>query len=187
MAVFTTHQVGVGWLAGLLVAAPFAAVMFTVDSFLLLISSALVRDVYQRNINPRGDRKDDQAVKSPIDTDGWRLGDGRRDQPAQVLAAIIVVYTGSGLTASFLAPMVFALYWPRANLTGCLAAMMAGFAAHTAMFVTGIFVHGSFFEPLLIANLDPIAVGLAASLLVGGIATKAAGPPNQSLVQKYFK
>ena len=45
------------WLAGLLVAAPFAAVMSTVDSFLLMISSAIVRDVYQRDINPAASEK----------------------------------------------------------------------------------------------------------------------------------
>src|SRR5690606_35326353 len=52
MAVYLTTQAGVAWLAGLLVAAPFAAVMSTVDSFLLMISSGLVRDIYQRNLNP---------------------------------------------------------------------------------------------------------------------------------------
>ena len=40
------------WLAGLLVAAPFAAAMSTVDSFMLMISSSVVRDIYQRNFNP---------------------------------------------------------------------------------------------------------------------------------------
>lgn len=52
IVVFITENAGLAWLGGLLVAAPFAAVMSTVDSFLLMISSALVRDVYQRNINP---------------------------------------------------------------------------------------------------------------------------------------
>ena len=47
-----TRSAGWPWLAGLLVAAPFAAVMSTVDSFILMISSAIVRDVYQRDINP---------------------------------------------------------------------------------------------------------------------------------------
>ena len=41
MAVTLTENIGQGWLAGLLVAAPFAAIMSTVDSFLLMISSAL--------------------------------------------------------------------------------------------------------------------------------------------------
>ena len=41
------------WLAGLLLAAPYAAIMSTVAAFLLMISSSLVRDIYQRNINPK--------------------------------------------------------------------------------------------------------------------------------------
>src|SRR5207245_8268122 len=38
--------------AGLLLAAPYAAIMSTVAAFLLMISSSLVRDIYQRTINP---------------------------------------------------------------------------------------------------------------------------------------
>ena len=39
-------------LGAIFIAAPFAAVMSTVDSMLLLISSCAVRDIYQRTINP---------------------------------------------------------------------------------------------------------------------------------------
>ncbi|MBL4883650.1 MAG: hypothetical protein JKY95_03810 [Planctomycetaceae bacterium] len=48
---------GVPWLAGLLMAAPFAAAMSTVDSFMLMISSSLVRDVYQKGISPNVSEK----------------------------------------------------------------------------------------------------------------------------------
>ena len=44
MATFLTSTAGVPWLAGLLVAAPFAAVMSSLDSFLLLVSGSVVRD-----------------------------------------------------------------------------------------------------------------------------------------------
>src|SRR5207245_1905795 len=40
------------WLAGVLLAAPYAAIMSTVAAFILMISSALVRDVWQRNVDP---------------------------------------------------------------------------------------------------------------------------------------
>src|SRR5439155_22701603 len=43
---------GGGFMAGLLLAAPYAAIMSTVAAFLLMISSSLVRDLYQRTINP---------------------------------------------------------------------------------------------------------------------------------------
>ena len=44
-------------LLGLLLAAPFAAVMSSVDSFLLLMSSGVVRDIYQQSINPDASEK----------------------------------------------------------------------------------------------------------------------------------
>ena len=47
-----TSNAGFPWLAGLVVAAPFAAVMSSVDSFLLVVSSSVVRDLYQKHINP---------------------------------------------------------------------------------------------------------------------------------------
>src|SRR5699024_5736075 len=40
------------WLAGILLAAPMAAIMSTVDSLLLLVSSTVVKDVYLNYIKP---------------------------------------------------------------------------------------------------------------------------------------
>ena len=186
MAVFLTENIGAGWLAGLLVAAPFAAVMSTVDSFLLMISSALVRDIYQRNINPRAQERSIKILSylfTLIVGTGAMLG---AVNPPQFLQDIIV-YTGSGLAAAFLAPMVFALYWPRANGTGCIAGMLAGFAAHLSMYVAGMFgENGSFFQPYQLFNFNPIIVGLFTSFAATYLVTKCTAPPPDDLVKKYF-
>ena len=185
MAIFLTENIGLGWLAGLLVAAPFAAVMSTVDSFLLMISSALVRDIYQRNINPDVQEKTVKAL-SYIFTLLVGLGAmAGAVNPPQFLQDIIV-YTGSGLAAAFLAPMVFALYWPRSNASGCIGGMLAGFAAHLAMYFSGIFTNGSFFQPYRLLDFDPIIVGLFTSFAVTFVATLLTAPPPRGLVQKYF-
>src|SRR5205823_8496654 len=53
MALTLTHDLPLGsWISGLILAAPFGAIMATVSCFLLVIASGLVRDVYQRFINP---------------------------------------------------------------------------------------------------------------------------------------
>ncbi|MEE2684749.1 MAG: hypothetical protein VYB09_00445 [Planctomycetota bacterium] len=185
MAIFLTENIGLGWLAGLLVAAPFAAVMSTVDSFLLMISSALVRDIYQRNINPNVQEK---TVKTLSYVFTLLVGLGAMlgaVNPPQFLQDIIV-YTGSGLAAAFLAPMVFALYWPRSNASGCISGMLAGFAAHLAMYFSGIFVNGSFFQPYRLMDFDPIIVGLFTSFAATFVATLLTAPPPRDLVQKYF-
>jgi len=185
MAVFLTEGVGVGWLAGLLVAAPFAAVMSTVDSFLLMISSAVVRDIYQRNINPNASeakvKKMTYAVTIIVGTAAM-LG---AVNPPQFLQDIIV-YTGSGLAACFLAPMVFMLYWPRSNKQGCMIGMLCGFAAHFSMYLAGAFTNGSFFKPHLLMNMDPIIVGLFVSFLATYVGCLISPAPPQRLVKKYF-
>ena len=185
MAVFLTNSIGAGWLGGLLIAAPFAAVMSTVDSFLLMISSAVVRDIYQRNINP--DATEDRIKKMSY------LCTLLVGSVAMVVAINppdflqdIIVYVGSGLAACFLAPVVFLLYWPRANESGCIIGMLAGFAAHFSMYTTGIFTNGSFFSPHRLFDFDPIIVGLSVSFLVTYIATLTTKPPSEELVRKYF-
>lgn len=185
MAVTLTSNAGYGWLAGLLIAAPFAAVMSTVDSFLLMISSALVRDVYQRNVNPNAPEKTLRRLSYLTTLSVGVAAVWLASDPPYYLQNIIV-YTGSGLAACFLAPMVYALYWPRANAAGCIAAMLAGFAAHLSMYVTGSIVNGSFYDPYQLAGVDPIIVGLFVSFVAGYLVTRATAPPPDDLVQKYF-
>ncbi len=185
MAVHLTSQAGVAWLAGLLVAAPFAAVMSTVDSFLLMISSALVRDIYQRNLNPEAEERTIKRLSyfcTLLVGTGAILG---AINPPKFLQDIIV-YTGSGLAACFLAPMIFALYWPRVNTAGAVCGMLAGFAAHLSMYVAGWFLNGSFFRPYQLFNMDPIIVGLFTSFLTVYFVSKATPPPPEKLVEKYF-
>jgi Na+/pantothenate symporter len=185
MAVTLTSQIGQGWLAGLLVAAPFAAVMSTVDSFLLIISSALVRDIYQRNLNPG---VKDKTIKRLSYLFTVLVGLGATlgaINPPQFLQDL-VVYTGSGLAACFLAPMVFALYWPRANVFGCISGMALGFAAHLALYLSGIFVNGSFYQPYRMFNMDPIVFGLFVSFVAVYVVSRWTKPPPEDLVRKYF-
>jgi len=185
MAVFLTENAGFGWLAGLLIAAPFAAVMSTVDSFLLMISSALVRDVYQRNINPEAQERTIKRLSYLFTLLVGTIAMFGAMNPPQFLQDIIV-YVGSGLAACFLAPMVFALYWPRSNVQGCAAGMLCGFGAHLSMYVTGIFENGSFFRPYRLLNFDPIIVGLFVSFAVTWLVTRVTAPPPAELVRKYF-
>lgn len=180
-----SRDAGIGWVAGILIAAPFAAVMSTVDSFLLMISSAIVRDIYQRNIHPEAS---ENRIKWLSYISTLVVG------VAVMIAAInppqflqdIIVYVGSGLAAGFLAPVVYLLYWPRSNVQGCMGAMLAGFAAHLSLYMAGIFVNGSFFKPMQIMNFDPIIIGLVTSFVAGFVITLITPPPPPELVRKYF-
>jgi Na+/proline symporter len=185
IAVYLTNGIGAAWLGGLLIAAPFAAVMSTVDSFLLMISSAMVRDIYQRNINPNAS---EGTIKKLSYLCTLVVG------TAAMIVAInppdflqdIIVYVGSGLAACFLAPVIFLLYWPRSNVQGCTIGMLAGFSAHFSMYVMGWFFNDSFFRPYRLLNFDPIIIGLFVSFTVTYFATLATPAPPQELVRKYF-
>ena len=185
MAVTLTNSIGQAWLAGLLIAAPFAAVMSTVDSFLLMISSSLVRDIYQRNLNPAAPER---TIKRLSYLCTLMVGAGATlgaVNPPQFLQDIIV-YTGSGLAACFLAPVVFALYWPRSNAAGCIAGMLAGFLAHFSMYLAGMSLNGSFFSPWQPYDVDPILVGLAVSFVTTWLVARVTPAPPDDLVRRYF-
>ena len=184
MAEHLTAAAGWPWLAGLLVAAPFAAVMSTVDSFLLMISSAVVRDVYHRHVNPRAS---EATIRRLTYTVTLLVG------VAAVLGALhppmylqdIIVYTASGLASCFLVPMALALYWPRLSTAGAIAGMLGGFVVHLGLYGAGFFVDGGF-QAVRIAGLDPLIPGVVASLVACIVVTRVTAPPPEHLVRKFF-
>ncbi len=184
MAEHLTAAAGWPWLAGLLVAAPFAAVMSTVDSFLLMISSAAVRDVYHRHVNPGASettiRRLTYAVTVLV---GIAAVLGALNPPEYLQD--IIIYTASGLASCFLVPMGLGLYWPRLNTPGAAAGMLAGFLCHFGLYGGGFLVHGGF-QAVRVAGLDPLIPGLVASLAAAVIVTLVTPPPPEHLVRKCF-
>ncbi|MEE2659833.1 MAG: hypothetical protein VX733_15090 [Candidatus Latescibacterota bacterium] len=183
--IFLTENAGLSWLGGLVIAAPFAAVMSTVDSFLLMISSSLVRDVYQRNLNPQARESTIRSLSYGVTLFVGAGAMAGAVDPPEFLQDIIV-FTGSGLAACFLAPTVFALYWPRASGTGCMVGMLSGFGTHLAMYAAGIVVNDSFFRPVRVFDLDPIILGLLVSFLVTAVTIRLTAPPPVQIVKKFF-
>ena len=179
-----SNAAGWPWLGGILVAAPFAAVMSTVNSFLLLISSALVNDLYKRNINPHA-----SETKTRIMTYAGTATVGI----AILLCALnpprhlqdLIIYMGSGLGSCFLAPVALAVYWPRLNTAGAIAGMLGGFLTHLSLYVAGFFVYGGF-RAVRIGNFDPLLPALACSFIVAITVAFLTPPPPQRIVRKFF-
>ena len=134
MAVHSTGLAGVPWLAGLLLAAPFAAVMSSVDSFLLVVSSSLVCDIYKRYINRRASEKLLKRVTYGGTILVGFLATIAALHPPRYLQDIIVQASG-GLAASFLIPMAIALYWRRMTSAGAISGMLTGYLTHFALTV----------------------------------------------------
>ncbi len=184
LAAHLTAAAGWPWLAGLLLAAPFAAVMSSVDSFLLMVSSSLVRDVYQRRMNPTANERTLRRLAHLVTALVGILAVLAIVNPPDSLQYIIIFASG-GLAGCFLVPMFLALYWPRLNAAGMLAGMLGGFSSHLAISVFGFFKYGRF-EATTFLGLEPFVWDLIVSLLVAVIVTLRTPPPKRDIVQKFF-
>ncbi|WP_085991160.1 sodium/pantothenate symporter [Oceanobacillus senegalensis] len=120
------------WIAGIVLAAPLAAIMSTVDSLLILVSSAVVKDVYINYIKP--DASDNQvkkvsmAVTFIIGAIAFILA----INPPELLI-FLNLFAFGGLEAAFMWPLVLGLYWKYANKYGAIAAMVTGIGSYIAI------------------------------------------------------
>ena len=116
-------------LAGVFIGGPLAAIMSTVDSFLILSSATIVKDLYINYINP-----------NPIDAKIKKLS-----LFTSLIIGIIVfilalnppdllvwinLFALAGQEAAFFCPIILGLYWRRANATGAIASMIFGVASY---------------------------------------------------------
>ncbi|SDC30860.1 sodium/pantothenate symporter [Pelagirhabdus alkalitolerans] len=128
------------WLAGLILAAPLAAIMSTVDSLLLLVSSTIVKDVYINYINPDASR---QFLKKMSMTITALLGIvvfSMAVQPPELIIWLNLFAIG-GMESAFMWPIIMGLYWNKGNKYGALASMIAGIISYMILDTAG-------FEPL---------------------------------------
>lgn len=118
-------------LVGLFIAIVLSAIMSTVDSLLVVASSAAVRDWYQQVKHP--DMPDEDLVPlSRIVTFGLALASLAI---ALVVAVLVpgrtvfwfVIFGWSGIAATFCPTIILSLFWRRFTANGALAAMLAGF------------------------------------------------------------
>jgi SSS family solute:Na+ symporter/sodium/pantothenate symporter len=181
-------------IGGLILAAPYAAAMSAVAGFLLLMSSSLVRDIYQRNINPNVSARTIRWISYATTAVVGIVVTLGALRPPRFLQYIIV-FTGAGMGCTFLAPTVLALYWRRATRAGALAAMIGGFASVSLLYVLGWCGVGKEgmsgpaaepFAPLYLFGLDPLIHGLVFSFLPGIAVSLFTPPMPGEAVDNYF-
>jgi sodium/pantothenate symporter len=115
--------------AGIVLAAPMAAIMSTVDALLILVSSALVKDVYLNYIKPNA--KDDQIKKVSFGV-------------TAIIGILVIILSLSppdlivwlnlfafgGLESVFIWPVILGLYWSKGNKYGALTSMILGMGSY---------------------------------------------------------
>jgi sodium/pantothenate symporter len=192
MALILTDGLPFGsWMSGLILAAPFGAIMATVSSYLLVIASGLVRDVYQRFGNPQATDYEIRRLTYLVMIGVGAVAVGFSIFPVKHLQMLVVMSSGCA-ASSFLIPTVLLCYWRRATAAGSISAMLAGGGASLALNLIGLWRAfqdtGQFanFQPLYLAGLDPLLWGLLASAIVGIVVSLATEPPEPRLISKLF-
>jgi SSS family solute:Na+ symporter/sodium/pantothenate symporter len=199
MAVHSTGLAGVPWLAGFLLAAPFAAVMSSVDSFLLVVSSSLVCDIYKRYVNRNASERLLKRVTYGGTILVGILATLAALHPPRYLQDIIVQASG-GLAASFLVPMALALYWKRMTAAGAITGMLTGYLTHFALTVLVSDRGAAVLQRIHPGNihainalqavnrigLEPFIWAVACSLIAVLSVSLLTRKPSDTIVNKYF-
>ncbi|GGC98695.1 sodium/pantothenate symporter [Pontibacillus salipaludis] len=120
------------WLAGIVLAAPMAAIMSTVDSLLLLVSSAILKDVYLNYVKPDASNQRVKKLSITITAVLGILVFLMALNPPDLLIWLNLFAFG-GLEAVFIWPVVMGLYWSKGNKYGALASMLVGIGSYIAI------------------------------------------------------
>jgi sodium/pantothenate symporter len=187
----TSHLPGGSLLAGLILTAPFGAVMATVSSFLVVIASGLVRDLYQRFIRPEASEAEIKRLTYGAMVLVGAVAFVANLNPVQYLQAL-VVFSGSGAAAAFVVPAAMAAYWRRATAGGAFASMLLGASTIVALYAIGfagpdpMIGQVTRFRPYYLWSTDPIVWGLIVSLLSGLVVSLLTSPPPETVVARLF-
>lgn len=113
------------WLAGLVLAAPMAAIMSTVDSLLILVSSSVVKDLYLNYVKPKASENHVKKLSLGVTTVlGIIVFLMALDPPDFIIYLNLLAF--GGLEAAFIWPVVLGLYWQKGNKYGALASIVSG-------------------------------------------------------------
>jgi SSS family solute:Na+ symporter/sodium/pantothenate symporter len=190
------------YVAGLILAAPYGAVLSTVSGWLLIVSSGLVHDLYQRFLRPTaGEREIAWASYAGTIAIGL-VAAGIATHPPKYLQ-LIIVFSGTGMAAAFLMPALLGAFWRRATAAGALAAMITGTTVTLFLYLLGTFGPGrlhlawlfgpnpeigavSSFRPYYLLGFDPCVWALSASLAAGLLVSLMSRPPDATRVSLLF-
>lgn len=145
-----------------------SAIMSTIDSLLVVASSAITRDFYQKILRPELSSKKLGRLSSYV-----TLGMALLALIVSMIVAITVpgrtvfwftIFGWSGIAATFCPMIIMSLFWKGFKQRGAIAAMLAGFLAvpFFKFYVQGLEGIGEYFE-----KLDVMGPAFAVSFLFG--------------------
>ena len=161
-------------LAGVFIAGPLAAIMSSVDSLLIMSSAAIVKDLY---INYIDKNPSESKIKKLSFATSLLLGIIvfiLALNPPKLLVWINL-FALAGQEAAFFCPILFGLYWKRANATG----------AAVSMIFSVVFYLYTVIMNIKIMNMHQIVPTIVFSVLLFTIGSYF-GKPNSEKVNELF-
>ncbi len=117
------------WFAGVFMTVPLVAVMSTIDAMLLIVCSSIVIDIIRNYIKPKAS---DESIKKMSYLFTFLIAIVvfvfALSPPA--LVQMVVIYAVGGLIAAFFVPLLFGLYWRRANGWGAACSLFGGMVSY---------------------------------------------------------
>lgn len=186
-----------GWwggslVSGLILSAPFGAVMATVSTYLVVIASGLVRDVYQQFLRPQANSTELRRLTYTVMILLGIICVAAVISPPNYLQAL-VVFSSTGQAAAFVAPALMTLYWRRATAAGVLAAMLVGSGVVLGLYIPGwisevdpMIGNATAFRPYFLLGFEPVVWGVLASVVAGVTVSLGTRPPQAERIAWLF-
>jgi SSS family solute:Na+ symporter/sodium/pantothenate symporter len=211
----TRDMPGGSLITGLILAAPFGAVMATVSCYLLVVASGLVKDIYLRFVRPHAPTREVRCITYLSMASVGALAIAANIRPVRYLQALVVL-SATISAATFVVPALMAAYWRRATAAAAVASMITGAGTMFSLFVLGWlqrFAEAAVadqtatasvqrlaqwlgpdpaigianpFGPYYLLGLDPILWALFASALAGVGVSLCTAPPAPSRIAMLF-
>ena len=163
------------WLGAVLLTTIMAIIMSTAISYLLVPATSLVRDVYQRFINPNASERKLvwllRALVIVLGTIAYVIST-YSDRFLTVALRAYTIY-GTGVTPS----LVAALVWKRATAIGSVASIITGVAS------TLIWEFGGYGEQ---TGVDPVIPAIALSVTVLIVVSLLTAPPSREQLAPFY-
>ncbi|KYZ78280.1 sodium/pantothenate symporter [Anaerosporomusa subterranea] len=163
------------WLAGIFLTAPLAAIMSTVSSQLLVLSSTICKDLYINYINPNPNeafvRKLSFFITALAGLTVFLLSYNPPD-----FLVWLNLFALAGMETVFLWPTLLGLYWKRANDAGAISSILVGVSSY-------LYCHYYWSRPF---GAHTIILPLILALVVFIVVSLMTRPPRPETIRKFW-
>ncbi|MEE1180895.1 MAG: hypothetical protein UHY90_01480 [Treponema sp.] len=154
------------WAAGLFLAGVCSAVQSSVGSMIIALSGTIVKDIYMNIFNAKPQENKLKAINAVFTIIVALVIFAFACKPPAMLASLITYATG-GMTVAFFAPMLFGLYWKRANEYSAVSSILCGIILYIGIDILnkkGILQNSLGLNPCVVATLLSTVIMIAVSL-----------------------